>query len=58
MAHDGTIQGLTAKESFVWWARWIAETGVSYDQLLFEYGWVHFGAGPKMRHQLKHFQPS
>ncbi len=55
---DGIIQTFTAKESFLLWTRWFAETGVPYNQLLFEYSWVHVGVGPNMRHQMKHFRPS
>ena len=58
LAWDGIIQRCSPLESFALWARWFALTGVPYNQLLYEFSWVHVGAGPNMKHEMRHFKPS
>jgi zinc D-Ala-D-Ala carboxypeptidase len=34
----------------------IVRHGIAFDQLIHEYDWVHFGLGPRMRHQILTYQ--
>ncbi len=58
LAVDFTVQGLTPLESFASMAAFLATKGLEYNQLLYEFGWVHLGVGPNKRHQMKWFNPA